>query len=62
MNALALFLTCALSPLLAFADAEFEALKAIKLKAEKGNAEAQFILAVSYAEGKAVPKNDIKAV
>ena len=54
-----LFLTCALSPLLAFADADFDALKA---KAEKGDVEAQFNLGGCYAKGIGVIKDELKAV
>jgi TPR repeat protein len=58
-KALALFLTCALSPLLALADATFDAYKA---KAEKGDAEAQLNVAGCYANGIGVIKDELKAV
>jgi len=56
---LIVFLTCALSPLLAFAD---ENLDALKTKAEKGDAEAQVNLAGCYAKGIGVVKDQTKAV
>jgi TPR repeat protein len=58
-KALTLSLICALSPLLAFADATFDAYKA---KAEKGDAEAQLNLAGCYAKGIGVIKDELKAV
>jgi hypothetical protein len=58
-KAIALFLTCVLSPLLAFADAEFDALKAM---AEKGDVEAQFQLSAYYNYGTGTTQDHLKAV
>lgn len=58
---LSIILTCSTSKLLAITPAK-ESLKVLTLKAEKGDAKAQFRLGMAYIQGKEIPQNYLKAV
>lgn len=56
-----MILTCSPSKLLAITPAK-ESIEVLTLKAEKGDAKAQFRLGMAYLQGKETPKNYLKAV